>query len=106
MASSRLEAFREMVASDPTNALARYGLANELMKTEDYEEARAAFLEYLSLHDDEGAAYRLLAQANLKLGKVEEAREAYRRGIEAAQKHGHPSMAGEYEMSLEDIEHL
>ena len=106
MASSRLDALREMLAADPNNALVRYGIANELIKAENFEEARASLLEYLSMHDDEGAAYRLLALANLRLGQVDNAREAYRRGMEVAMKHGHPSMAGEYEMALNDLEDM
>ena len=103
MASSRLEALREMLNTDPENALVRYGIASELMKIENYEEARAALLKYLSMHEDEGAAYRLLATANLKLGQVDEARAAYRRGMKVALKHNHPSMAAEYEMALDDL---
>ncbi|HUK90019.1 MAG TPA: tetratricopeptide repeat protein, partial [Blastocatellia bacterium] len=98
--------FRAMVQSDPTNALARYGLANELVKVENYEEAVGALHEYLSMHEDEGAAYRLLAYANEKLKKYEDARQAYKKGIEAANKHRHPGMAAEYETKLEDLEDL
>ena len=101
---SRLEAFRAMAAKDPTNALARFGLANELLKAGAYEEARAALAEYLGMHDDEGAAYRLLGQACEKLGLVDEARDAYRRGVDAATSHGHPSMADEFAAKLEDLE--
>lgn len=104
MSSSKLDAFRAMVMKDPGNALARYGLANELIKAEQFEEARKVLLDYLSMHDDEGAAYRLLATAHLRLGRTEEARQAYRRGIEAATRHGHPSMAAEFEANIEDLE--
>jgi len=95
-----------MVQSDPTNALARYGLANELVKAENYEEAVTALQEYLSMNDDEGAAYRLLAYANEKLKRYAGAREAYKKGIDAATRHHHPSMAAEYESKLEDLEDL
>ncbi|KRT64393.1 MAG: hypothetical protein XU11_C0055G0017, partial [Candidatus Dadabacteria bacterium CSP1-2] len=33
-----------------------------------------------------------------------EAKEAYRNGIEAAQRHGHPGMAAEFEETLELID--
>jgi predicted Zn-dependent protease len=93
-----------MVVKDPGNPLARYGLANELMKAELFDEARKALVDYLAMHDDEGAAFRLLAVANEKLGRIEDAKEAYRRGIETARRHGHPSMADEYAMKLEDLD--
>ena len=102
--SSKIDTFRALVMKDPKNALARYGLANELIKEERYEEARSVLLEYLSMHDDEGAAYRLLAAVHEKLGRVEEACEAYRRGVDAARRHGHPSMAAEFQAKLEELE--
>lgn len=102
--TTRLEAFRAMAARDPKNALARFGLANELVKAGELAEAREALEAYLLMHDDEGAAYRLLGRACEGLGLAAEARDAYRRGIEAAGRHGHASMVAEYEMKLEDLE--
>jgi hypothetical protein len=37
------------------------------------------------------------------LGRDDEARGAYRRGIDAAYRHGHPTMAMEFEETLEDF---
>jgi predicted Zn-dependent protease len=95
-----------MAQADPTNPLARFGLANELIKVEDYEAAITALSEYLAMHDDEGAAYRLLAQANEKLKRFENARQAYQKGAEAATRHHHPGMAAEFEERLEDLQDL
>jgi predicted Zn-dependent protease len=104
MATDRLETLRAMVAKNPGHALARYGLANELVKVEQFEEAITVLRDYLAMHDDEGSAFRLLATANLGLGKSDEAREAYRLGVEAANRHGHPGMAAEFEARLEDMD--
>jgi hypothetical protein len=60
--------------------------------------------KYLSLTEDEGAAYRTLAQALVRLGRIPEAREVYEAGIRAAQKFGHPSMAAEYQETLKGLE--
>jgi hypothetical protein len=46
----------------------------------------------------------MLGEALLKLGRKEEAKEAYRKGIEAAVGHGHPGMAAEFEETLELID--
>jgi hypothetical protein len=35
------------------------------------------------------------------MGRDDEAREAYRKGIEAASRHGHPTMAEEFEDVLD-----
>jgi predicted Zn-dependent protease len=101
MATSRIDAFKQMLESDPENSLVRFGLANEYLKAEQYEEAIAALNDYLQRADDEGAAFGMLARAYEKTGRRDEAREAYQRGIEAAQLHGHPSMADEYRTTLE-----
>ena len=104
MSGSRVETFRAMIAKNPANALARFGLANELMRSGEYAEAREALTEYLGMQEDEGAAYRLLAQACERLGLGDEAKDAYRRGIDAARRHNHPSMADEFEARLEELE--
>ena len=101
MAESRIDTFKQMLESDPENALVRFGLANEYLKAERYEEAIAALNDYLQRADDEGAAFGMLARAYERTGRKELAREAYQRGIEAANLHGHPSMAEDYRMTLE-----
>ena len=100
MATSRIEAFRQMLESDPENTMVRFGLANEYLKAEQYEAAIAALTDYLQRTDDEGAAYGMLARALEKVGRRDDARRAYERGIEAAQRHSHPSMAEDYRMTL------
>jgi hypothetical protein len=42
----------------------------------------------------------MLASAYERLGQREQAKLAYERGIETAQRHGHPGMAEEYRMTL------
>ncbi len=105
MAESRIDTFKQMLESDPENTLVRFGLANEYLKAERYEEAIAALNEYLQRADDEGAAFGMLARAYERTGRKELAREAYQRGIEAANLHGHPSMAEDYRMTLESDYH-
>lgn len=57
---------------------------------------------YLASSDDEGNAWGRLARALRQLGRDEEAREALKKGIEAANRHGHPTMAMELEEELEN----
>lgn len=101
MAESRIDTFKQMLESDPENTLVRFGLANEYLKAERYEEAIDALNDYLRRADDEGAAFGMLARAYERTGQKELARESYQRGIEAANLHGHPSMAEDYRMTLE-----
>jgi predicted Zn-dependent protease len=100
MAATRIDTFRQMLLSDPDNTVVRFGLANEYLKAEQYEDAIAALKDYLERADDEGAAYGMLARAYEKVGRRDEARGAFERGIKAAESHGHPSMAEDYRMTL------
>lgn len=103
MAETRIELFRKMLAADSKNSTVRFGLANELLKLNRFEEAVAELRAYLSETDDQGAAYGKLAQALERLGRIEEARNAYQQGIAAAQRHGHPGMASDFEMTLNEM---
>jgi hypothetical protein len=59
---------------------------------------------YLDRHDDEGNAYGRLAEALVKLGRIDDARDAFRRGIDASHRFGHPGMVNEFEARLEELE--
>ena len=101
---SRLEALKEMLKKDPSDSLVLYMLANEYFNAGQYLDCVAAMEQYLTLAQDEGAAYRTLAQALVKLERIAEARQSYEAGIRAAEKFGHPSMAEEYAETLRDLE--
>ena len=83
--------------------MTRYMLATELYKNGQYEEAVDQMESYLKDKQDEGAAYRILADAYVKLGKSSEARWALRQGIEAARTHRHEGMADELEDRLKEL---
>ena len=104
MTDSRLETMRAMVAKNPNNPLARFGLANEALKAQLYDEAAENLRFYLGAHADEGNGYGRLAEALVHLGRADEARAALREGIEASLRFGHPSMANEFEARLEELE--
>lgn len=101
--SARLDTFRKMLAKDPANLLAHYGLANEALKEGLWDEAREHLETYLAGYDDEGNGYGRLAAALESLGRTDEARAALRKGIESAQRFGHPGMAAELEERLESL---
>lgn len=92
-----------MVAKNPANMQARFGLANEAVKAGMLEEAVEHYIVYLAGFDDEGNGYARLAAVLEQLGRTDDAREALVRGIAAANEHGHPSMAAELEERLEEM---
>ena len=94
---SRIDTFRNMVAKNPGNALARFGLANEALKEGLWDEAREQLEAYLGMYDDEGNGWGRLAEALEKLGRTDEARAALEKGIAASHRFGHGGMAAELE---------
>ena len=101
MATSRIDIFQNMLDADPDNVMVRFGLANELLKADRYQEAASALEEYLARASDEGAAYGMLARAYERTGELDKARAAYEKGVQTALAHNHPSMAEDYRMTLE-----
>lgn len=103
MSEARIEVFKKMLDAEPGNTTVRFGLANELLKLERFAEAAAELQTYLSQANDQGNAYGKLGQALERLGKFDEARLAYQQGIDAANRHGHPGMAQDFQMALDDL---
>jgi predicted Zn-dependent protease len=100
MSASRIDIFKQMLESDPGNSSILFGLAKEYEKMGQTAEMIEALERYLAISDDEGNAFGMLARAYEKAGQRDRAKETYQRGIDAAAKHGHPSMADEYRMTL------
>jgi Flp pilus assembly protein TadD len=103
MASPRIEALQHLLESHPNDPRAHFGLALEYERLEQWSEVVAHLQAYLSASDDEGNAHGRLARALLQLGRLPEARASFQAGIEAANRHGHPTMAAELEEELEEI---
>ena len=101
---SKLDTFRAMVAQHPDNVLARFGLANELLKAQLWEEAAEQLRLYLARYDDEGNGWGRLGEALAALGRTDEAREALQRGVAASHRFGHIGMANELEARIEELD--
>ena len=102
MSEARIEALRRMLEKRPDDARARFGLAAEYERMERWDDVVRELQAYLAATEDEGNAWGRLGHALRRLGRDDEARAAYERGIEVARRHGHPSMAAEFEEILED----
>ncbi|NOT46716.1 MAG: tetratricopeptide repeat protein [Acidobacteria bacterium] len=99
--NDRIDVFEQMLAAEPSNTMVMFGLAKEYEKRERYQDVINVLNDYLTKADDEGNAYGTLAQAYEKMGDREKAIETYKKGIDIAMAHSHPSMANEYRMTLE-----
>ena len=92
-----------MLERRPDDARLRFGLAVEHLNSGELEAGVEELRRYLASTDDEGNAWGRLAAALDELGRTDDAREAYRRGIEAAHRFGHPTMAEEFEEELQGL---
>jgi len=90
-----------MVAQDPANAFARYGLAMELLKTGQLDGAVAEFRVLLEHNPNYAAAYFHGGQALEKLGDVEQARSLYEKGIEVTRRTGDGHARSELQAALD-----
>lgn len=95
--TDRLTTLRAMAAKQPSNPLARFGLANELLKAGLLDEAEAELAAYLAVHDDEGNGWLRYADTLHALGKQEAVRAAREKGMAAAARHGHATLVAEFE---------
>ena len=100
---NRIEVFEQMLAADPENTMVMFGLAKEYEKLGEQPKVIELLEGYLSKFNDEGNAYGVLANAYLQTGNREKAIETYKKGIDISMAHGHPSMANEYRLTLDEV---
>lgn len=103
MEKSRLDILREMLAADPSNTFARYGLAMELASS-DPEEAWRNFEQLLKQQPEYVPTYYQAGKVLLSLGQTEQARDVLGRGIEAAARQGNEHARSELAALLGEIE--
>ena len=105
MSRTRLDMMREMVAKFPDDPRARYFLAHELFRIEDWGGAAEQYDAYVRLAPgDEGAALKNLGLCYERLRRPGDAAAAYRQGIEIAKAHGHDGLAGEIGFLLDELD--
>jgi tetratricopeptide (TPR) repeat protein len=98
---NRIEALKAMVAQNPTDAFARYGLAMELIKGGEPESAVAEFRALLEHNPNYAAAYFHGGQVLEKLGEVEQARAFYEKGVEVTARTGDQHARSELQAALD-----
>lgn len=82
MGSTRLEVLKSMVEQKPEDGFSRYGLAMEYVRAGELETAVGEFETLLQHNPNYAAGYFHGGQTLEKLGRIEEAREIYRKGID------------------------
>ena len=83
-----VERFEALLASGKDNALLRFGLGNEYLKAGDAARAAEHLGAAVAQDPAYSAAWKLLGKALADSGQEAQALEAYRSGIEAAERKG------------------
>jgi len=78
---NRIEVLQQLLAQNPANSFVRYGLAMEYVKSGDLGRAVEEFAAIIGADASYAAAYFHGGQALEKLGRVDDARDYYRRGV-------------------------
>jgi predicted Zn-dependent protease len=88
MSVDKVAAFTEILAQDPENAFARYGLAIEYSQRGETSLAMEQFDTLQRLHPDYTAGYQMAAQTLMASGNNQQAEVRLRAGIESARRTG------------------
>lgn len=96
----RIAMLKEILAQNPKDTLARYGLAMEYSNSGQVEDALSEFGNLLATNPDYAAGYFMAAQMLAREGRQEEARKMLRDGIAAAQRTGNLHAQSEMEGML------
>ena len=97
----RLEILKSMVEQNPKDSFSRYGLAMEYAKSGSLDKAVEEYESLLGFNPDYAAAYYHSGQALEKLGRIDDARRMYQRGLEATRRIGDEHTNSEIQAALD-----
>lgn len=98
MANPRIEPLKKVLAMDPNDDVAWFGLGKAYMEDGNFEEAVKALRQCVMVKPTYSAAYFALAQSLQKLGRIDECREVSATGIEVSTKNGDAMVTKNLEM--------
>ncbi|MGC1373440.1 MAG: tetratricopeptide repeat protein [Candidatus Sulfotelmatobacter sp.] len=99
----RIAALNEILAQNPNDAFARYGLAMEYSNQGDLDRSLAEFSLLLKSAPDYTAAYFMAAQTLARASRIEEAKRMLSNGIASAKHTGNLHAQSEMEAMLAEL---
>lgn len=99
----RVAMLKEILAENPNDAFARYGLAMEYSKRGETESALAEFAALLKANPDYTAGYFMAAQTLARAGRKDEAKQRLRDGIASAQRTNNQHALAEMQQMLDEL---
>lgn len=88
MANPRIEPLKKVLAIDPNDEVAWFGLGKAYMDDGNFAEAANALEDCIRVKPTYSAAYYALAQSLQKLSRIDRCREVVHQGIEVSTKNG------------------
>jgi Flp pilus assembly protein TadD len=104
MPNQRIEPLKKVLAIDPTDEVAWFGLGKAYMDDGNFEEAAQALQQCIEVKATYSAAYYALAQCLHKLNRFDECRVVCRTGIEVSTKNGDAMVTKNLEMLKNSIQ--
>ena len=99
----RVAILNEILAQNPNDAFARYGLALEYSNQGEVDSALAEFNKLLTANPDYTPGYFMAAQTLARADRNEEARKMLNDGIASAKRTGNSHAQSEMEALLSDL---
>jgi predicted Zn-dependent protease len=99
----KIAGLKEILALDPRNSFARYGIAVELASRGEVEAAMAEFNHLLKTDPDYTAGYFMAAQTLSKAGRTGEATDRLKDGISCAARTGNRHALSEMQGMLDEL---
>ena len=99
----RVAMLKEILAANPMDSFARYGLAMEYSNAGDYKTSLDEFVTLLKNTPDYTPGYFMAAQTLVKASRVEDAKTMLMGGIASAKRTGNGHALSEMEAMLEEL---
>ena len=99
----RIALLTEILAANPDDTFARYGLALEYSKTGQTEQALAEFRTLIEKNADYTPAYFMAAQTLASASRIDEAKHMLVDGISSARRTGNAHAQSEMTAMLEEL---
>ena len=98
MPNPRIEPLKKVLAIDPNDEVAWFGLGKAYMEDANYDEAAKALQQCVTVKPTYSAAYYAWAQTLHKLGRMEECRTVCVTGIDVSIKNGDAMVTKNFEL--------
>jgi thioredoxin-like negative regulator of GroEL len=99
----RIAMLTEVLAANPGDAFARYGLAMEYSKAGEIEQALSEFKTLIEKNPDYTPAYFMAAQTLANAGRTDEAKRMLVDGVSSARRTGNTHAQSEMTAMLEEL---